>query len=48
MIIEIGEIAFRKVCEFMKSGQAQALGVKYIEVNLSVLQCVQEHFTPHV
>lgn len=42
MIIEIGEIAFRKVCEFMKSGRAQALGVKYIEVNLSVLQCVQE------
>ena len=45
MIIEIGEIAFRKVCEFMKSGQAQALGVKYIEVNLSVLQCVQEQLS---
>lgn len=45
MIIEIGEIAFRKVCEFMKSGQAQALGVKYIEVNLSLLQCVQEQLS---
>lgn len=42
MIIEIGEIAFRKVCEFMKSGRAQALGVEYIEVNLSALQCVQD------
>lgn len=42
MIIEIGEIAFRKVCEFMKSGKAQALGVEYIEVNLSALQCVQD------
>lgn len=42
MIIEIGDIAFRKVCEFMRSGRAQALGVKYVEVNLSVLQCVQE------
>lgn len=29
----------------MKSGQAQALGVKYIEVNLSVLQCVQEQLS---
>ena len=42
MIIEIGEIAFRKVCEFMKSGRAQDLGVEYIEVNLSALQCVQD------
>lgn len=42
MIIEIGEIAFRKVCEFMKSGRAQKLGVEYIEVNLSALQCVQD------
>lgn len=42
MIIEIGEIAFRKVCGFMKSGQAQKLGVEYIEVNLSALQCVQD------
>lgn len=45
MIIEIGEIAFRKVCEFMKSGKAQALGVRYVEVNLSVLQCVQEQLS---
>lgn len=42
MIIEVGEIAFRKVCLFMKSGRAQAMGVRYVEVNLSVLQCVQE------
>lgn len=42
MIVEIGEIAFRKVCEFMKSGRAQELGVEYIEVNLSALQCVQD------
>ncbi|MGN1340725.1 MAG: EAL domain-containing protein [Oscillospiraceae bacterium] len=42
MIIEIGEIAFRKVCEFLKSGRAQKLGVRYIEVNLSAVQCMQE------
>ncbi len=48
MIIEIGDIAFRKVCEFMKSGEAQRLGVKYVEVNLSVLQCVQEQLSDHL
>ncbi len=42
MIIEISEIAFHQVCRFLKSGQAQKMGVKYIEVNLSVLQCVQD------
>lgn len=45
MIMEVGEIAFRKVCEFMKSGRAQAMGVKYIEVNLSAIQCVQEQLS---
>lgn len=45
MIIDIGEIAFRKVCEFMKSGRAQAMGVKYVEVNLSAIQCVQEQLS---
>lgn len=42
MIIEIGEIAFRKVCGFLKSGRAQKLGVRYIEVNLSAIQCMQD------
>ncbi len=45
MIMEVGEIAFRKVCEFMKSGRAQAMGVRYIEVNLSAIQCVQEQLS---
>lgn len=45
MIMEIGEIAFCKVCEFMKSGRAQAMGVKYIEFNLSAVQCVQEQLS---
>ncbi|MBQ8982126.1 MAG: EAL domain-containing protein [Lachnospiraceae bacterium] len=35
----IGEIVFRKVCEFMKSSDCLALGVRYIEVNLSPVQC---------
>lgn len=35
----IGEIVFRKVCEFMRSSECLKLGVRYIEVNLSPVQC---------
>lgn len=41
LINEIGEIMFSKVCSFMKKSQISDLGVKYIEVNLSGLQCVE-------
>ncbi len=30
---------FRKVCRFISDTQIQRYGVKYIEVNLSVVQC---------
>ncbi len=43
MIIQIGEIVFRKVCQFLHSSEALALGVNYIEVNLSTIQCMQEN-----
>ena len=42
LITEIGELSFRSVCRFLKSGKAQSYGIEYIEVNLSVLQCAQE------
>ncbi|MBQ5333517.1 MAG: EAL domain-containing protein [Oscillospiraceae bacterium] len=42
LITDIGELSFREVCRFLKSGKAQQYGLKYIEVNLSVLQCAQE------
>lgn len=35
----IGEMVFRKVCEFMNSSDCMSLGVHYIEVNLSPVQC---------
>lgn len=43
LIIEIGEIVLRKVCEYIKSGVPEKLGIKYFEVNLSTLQCVQDN-----
>lgn len=39
LIIRLGERVFEKVCEFLKSIDAEKLGVHYIEVNLSVVQC---------
>ena len=41
-ILAIGDIIFKKVCRFLSSKQAKNLGIHYIEVNLSVVQCMQE------
>lgn len=38
-ILEIGERVFEKVCEFLKNSEAIKLGLRFIEVNLSVIQC---------
>jgi len=38
-ILELGERVFEKVCEFLKNSEAIALGINFIEVNLSVIQC---------
>lgn len=43
MIIELGEIVFEKVCRFLKTYHPNQLGLHYIEVNLSVVQCTYEH-----
>lgn len=38
-ILELGERVFEKVCRFLKESEALSLGLQYVEVNLSVLQC---------
>lgn len=42
LIIEIGECVFRKVCQFMSQVKIWEKGIQYIDVNLSVIQCMQE------
>ena len=42
-IIELGQIVFENVCRFIKENDMEALGLKYIEVNLSTVQCMQEN-----
>ena len=45
MITDIGEIVFRNVCEFLKSYDVITLGIEYIEINLSAVQCMQENLS---
>ena len=41
-IIELGEQVLRKTCEFATSYDMDALGLKWINVNLSPIQCMQK------
>lgn len=41
-ILQIGTIVFRAVCELIKKQELWKFGIQYIEVNLSVVQCMQE------
>lgn len=43
MILKLGEIVFEKVCAFLQAELPIHLGIHYIEVNLSVVQCAYEH-----
>lgn len=40
-ILELGERVFEKVCGYIRDTDALSYGLKYIEVNLSVVQCEQ-------
>ncbi len=42
MILQIGEFVFRTVCEMMSRKKLWEKGIDYVEVNLSVVQCMQE------
>lgn len=39
MILKVGERVFSKVCKFISETPLNELGIEYIEVNLSVIQC---------
>lgn len=45
LIISIGEFVFDKVCDFWCKNNLDDLGVSFIEVNLSALQCVQKNLS---
>ena len=39
VISRLGEIVFEKTCSFIKENDVASYGIRYIEVNLSVVQC---------
>ena len=43
MIMQIGEFVFETVCRFIREKQLTDYGLQYIEINLSVVQCMQEN-----
>lgn len=47
-IIQIGEIVFEKIFRFMKEQDVSRLGIEYIEINLSVVQCMQRNLADSV
>ena len=42
LIIRIGRFVVREVCTFLAEKEREELGVRYIEANLSVEECIQE------
>ncbi|MBE6838862.1 MAG: EAL domain-containing protein [Ruminococcus sp.] len=40
-IIHIGDIIFENVCRFISSSRFESLGIDYISISLSAVQCVQ-------
>ena len=42
MILKLGEEVFRKVCYCLSGNDLKSMGLRYVEVNLSVIQCGYE------
>ena len=42
-IMDIGQFVFEEVCRFYQEGRLQSLGIRYVEVNLSVVQCMSKN-----
>lgn len=42
LILEIGAFVFEEVCKFISSESLVERGIEYIDVNLSVVQCMQD------
>lgn len=43
-IIQIGDFVLEQVCKFVSSHDMDALGLHYLEMNLSTIQCLQRNF----
>lgn len=47
-IIQLGDISIKKTCEFIKNGNLAELGIQKVNINLSMVQCMQENIVEHL
>ena len=45
MIVEIGQVMLKKVCAFVRQSDLRSIGVQFIDINLSIVQCMVGNFT---
>lgn len=48
LIIKIGEIVFDKVFDFINRNNLEKIGIEYIELNLSIIQCMQKELSQKI
>ena len=47
-IVKLGTLIFEKVCKFIADVNLRETGIEYIEVNVSVVQCMQKDFADNL
>lgn len=47
-ILKLGDISIKKTCEFIKKGNLKELGIEKVNINLSMVQCMQDNIEKHL
>lgn len=47
-ILAIGDIAFEKTFEYINSGRLREIGIEKVNINLSMVQCMQDNIVEHI
>ncbi len=47
-IIKLGEISLRKTCEYIRYGNLVQKGIKKVNINLSMIQCMQDNIVEKI
>ena len=48
MIVRIGQFILNEVCKMLKETEALSCGIEYVEVNLSIVECIQSDLAENV
>jgi EAL domain-containing protein (putative c-di-GMP-specific phosphodiesterase class I) len=48
MIIRIGQFVLNEVCRMLKETDAVSCGIEYVEVNLSIVECIQSDLAENI